>query len=161
VAWSWRPVPLWLRPGERGSVTVEIAVALPALVVVMAVALWGVSAAAAQVACVDAARAGARAAARGEPVAAVRAAVLRAAPHGSSVDLVQDSLTTRVAVHAMLRSPIRTLFPALVLRADAVAATEPLVATPHVADKPRGDIDRGPERDGSGRVEREGPSPRR
>lgn len=131
-----RPTRAWSRRGDRGSATVEIAVALPALVVVMAVALWGVSAAAAQLACIDAARAGARAAARGEPVAAVRAAVLSAAPHGANVDLVRNTQTTRVAVHATLRPPIRSLFPALVLRADAVAATESPEWSPTVTDAP-------------------------
>jgi hypothetical protein len=116
-----RPV----RSGERGSVTAETAVAFPALVVVLAVALWGVSAAAAQVACVDAARAGARAAARGEPASAVRAAVLRAAPPRASISISRDPLTTRVVVRAAARPPLRGLFPALRLRAQAVAATEP------------------------------------
>jgi hypothetical protein len=117
------------RGGERGSVTAETAVAFPALVVVLAVALWGVSAAAAQVACVDAARAGARAAARGEPIAAVRAAVLRAAPPRASVSVTRDPLSTRVVVHATARPPLKSLFPALELRAQAVAATEPTGGT--------------------------------
>lgn len=112
--------------GERGSVTAETAVAFPAIVVVLVVALWGVSAAAAQVACVDAARAGARAAARGEPPEAVRSAVLRAAPPGASVSLHRDSLTTRVVVRAQVRPPLRGLFPALALQANAIEATEPM-----------------------------------
>ena len=104
--------------------------ALPALVMVMAVALWGVDAAAAQVACVDAARAGARAAARGEPAAAVRAAVLRAAPPRASVVVTRDPLTTRVTVHAVIRPPIDALFPSLRLQSDAAAATEPTGGPP-------------------------------
>jgi hypothetical protein len=111
--------------GQRGSVTAETAVAFPALVVVLAVALWGVSAAAAQVACVDAARAGARAAARGEPEAEVRAAVLRAAPPRAHVSLNRDPMTTRVLVQAEARPPLKGLFPVLKLSAQAVAATEP------------------------------------
>lgn len=113
------------RRADGGSVTVEIAVALPALMMVLAVALWGISAASAQVACVDAARAGARAAARGEPVTAVREAVRRAAPPGASVGLNRDSATTTVAVWATMRPLLPGLFPPLVLRARAVAATEP------------------------------------
>lgn len=113
------------RRGQRGSITAETAVAFPALVVVLAVALWGVSAAAAQVACVDAARAGARAAARGEPQAEVRAAVLRAAPPRARVSLSHDPVTTRVVVQAEARPPLKGLFPALKLSAQAVAATEP------------------------------------
>jgi hypothetical protein len=112
-------------PDARGLVTAETAVAFPALVVVLAVALWGVSAAAAQVACVDAARAGARAAARGESETKVRAAVLRAAPSDARVTLSRDPLTTKVTVQAEARPPLKGLFPALRLRAQATAATEP------------------------------------
>lgn len=114
-----------MRRDPRGSVTAETAVAFPALVVVLAVALWGVSAAAAQVACVDAARAGARAAARGEPETEVRAAVLRAAPPEARVTLSRDPLTTKVMVQAEVRPPLKGLFPALPLQAQAIAATEP------------------------------------
>jgi hypothetical protein len=110
---------------QRGSVTAETAVAFPALVVVLAVALWGVSAAAAQVACVDAARAGARAAARGEPQSEVRAAVLRAAPPRAHVTLSHDPATARVVVRAEAQPPLKGLFPALKLSAQAIAATEP------------------------------------
>jgi len=113
------------RWGQRGSVTAETAVAFPALVVILAVALWGVSAAAAEVACVDAARAGARAAARGEPETAVRAAVLQAAPPNAHVVLSRDPAITRVVVQAEVRPPLKALFPALRLHAQAVAATEP------------------------------------
>ena len=109
---------------DTGSVTVETAVALPALVLVLAVALWGVSATAAEVACVDAARAGARAAARGEQPAAVRAAVLRAAPRGAVVDVVRGPVLTRVSVRVTLRPPIPRLMPSLELGAHATAATE-------------------------------------
>ncbi|WP_329262058.1 TadE family type IV pilus minor pilin [Actinoallomurus sp. NBC_01490] len=114
-----------LREGRRGSITAETAVALPALVVVLAVALWGVSAAAAQIACLDAARAGARAAARGEPQAEVRSAVLRAAPPNARVTVSRDETTTKVIVQAQTDSPLRGLFPALKLKAQAIAATEP------------------------------------
>ncbi|GAA4632757.1 hypothetical protein GCM10023196_067550 [Actinoallomurus vinaceus] len=105
--------------------TVETAVAFPALVLILAIAMWGVSAAAAQVACVDAARAGARAAARGEPLAEVRAAARRAAPPGASVWIDRDPRTTRVVVRAVVSPPVRSLFPSLRLRAQAAAATEP------------------------------------
>jgi TadE-like protein len=106
-------------------VTVETAVAFPALVLLLAIALWGVNAAAAQVACVDAARAGARAAARGESLAEVRAATRRAAPPGASVSINRDRRFTHVRVRATVGSPVRRLFPPLRLRAQAIAATEP------------------------------------
>jgi TadE-like protein len=106
-------------------VTVETAVAFPALILLLATAVWGVSAAAAQVACVDAARAGARAAARGEPLSEVRAVARRAAPPGASVWIGRDARSTRVVVRASVRPPVRGLFPALRLSAQAAAATEP------------------------------------
>jgi hypothetical protein len=112
-------------PGARGSITAETAVAFPALVLILAISLWGVSAAAAQVACVDAARAGARAAARGEPESQVRAAVLRAAPPRARVFLSRDPVTTRVVVEAQVRPPVKGLFPPLELQAQALTATEP------------------------------------
>lgn len=78
--------------GDRGAVTAELAVALPAVVLVLAALLITGSAAATQLRCADAARAGARVAALGEGDAqvvdvarrvggaAVRAAVQRTDP---------------------------------------------------------------------------------
>ena len=118
------PVP-GRRDRDHGSATVEIAVALPALVLVTVAALWGVTAAAAQVRCVDAVRAGARAAARGEPLPAVRAVVAGAAPAGARVGVSRGPETTRVEVAVALRPPVLSGLPALGLRARAVASTEP------------------------------------
>ena len=118
------------RQRQRGSITAETAVTLPTLVIVLAVALWGVSTAAAQVACLDAARAGARAAARGEPQTQVRAAVLRAVPPHARVTINRNPNTTRVVVKAESASPLKGLFPALKLEAQAIAATEPRTDTP-------------------------------
>lgn len=58
---------------DRGSVTAEFAVVLPAVVAVLVVALVVASAALANLRCADAARAGARAAAIGSSVEEVRA----------------------------------------------------------------------------------------
>jgi hypothetical protein len=66
-------------------VTAELAVVLPALLLVLAVALSALGLAIDQVRCVDAAAAGARAAARGDSAAAVHAVAARSAPSGSSV----------------------------------------------------------------------------
>jgi hypothetical protein len=112
-------------PGERGSATAEIAVALPALVLIITVALWGVSVAAAQVACVDAARAGARAAARGEPIPAVKAAVVQAAPPGARVEARRNGDLVEVEVIAEIRAPAMSGLPPIAVRERAVAATEP------------------------------------
>jgi hypothetical protein len=116
------------RPTDEGTVTAEIAVALPALVLVTMMAIWGVTAAAAQVGCVDAVRAGARAAARGEPVGAVRTAVTAAAPAGARVDVRRGAETTRVEVVVAVRAPVLGGLPSLTLRAHALAANESGVA---------------------------------
>ncbi|WP_432521746.1 TadE family type IV pilus minor pilin [Kineococcus sp. SYSU DK006] len=65
--------------------TAEFALALPALVVLLAVVLAAGRVVLAQVGCVDAARAAARAAARGEDPAVVRAAAAALAPRGAAV----------------------------------------------------------------------------
>lgn len=110
---------------DTGSVTVEIAVALSALVLVTLAALWGVGLVSAQLTCTDAARLGARAAARGEQVEAVRAAVARAAPAGARVAVHRTESVTRVDVVVSIHSPARTGLGALTVKATAQAATEP------------------------------------
>jgi hypothetical protein len=69
--------------GERGTATAELAVVLPALVLVAVLCVWAVTAIAVHVRCLDAARAGARALARGEAPAAVAASTSRAGPRGA------------------------------------------------------------------------------
>ncbi|MBD8078889.1 pilus assembly protein [Cellulosimicrobium arenosum] len=73
---------------EHGSVTVELAVALPAVVLVLVAVLTLAAAAGAQMRAADAARGAARAAAIGEDDATVRATALRLAGDGSEVVLV-------------------------------------------------------------------------
>jgi hypothetical protein len=79
-------------------VTAEIAVALPALVLVLTLALGAVSVVTDHLRCVDAARAGARLLARGEDVGRVRAEVARQAPDGADIgfDVGADSITVNV-----------------------------------------------------------------
>lgn len=67
------------RAGERGSVTAEFAVALPAVVVVLACCLGAVQLASQQVRLSDAAADAARTLARGDPVAVAAARVQRVA----------------------------------------------------------------------------------
>jgi hypothetical protein len=81
---------------ETGMVTAELAVALPALVVVMVAALYGVALVTAQLRCADAAAVAARLAARGESSATVQSTALTAAPSGARLQLV-DSATTVTA----------------------------------------------------------------
>ncbi len=75
---------------DRGAVTAEIAVALPSLALVLGVALAAVQAAAAHLACVDAARVGARALARGEDQSTVRSQISAVAPERAEADLSED-----------------------------------------------------------------------
>lgn len=93
-------------------------------------ALWGVSIATAQLVCVDAAKAGARAASRGEPLQDVQAMVTHIAPAGSTVEIHRDDELTRVEVTARIHAPAFTGLPPAVLRTRAQAATEPGAADP-------------------------------
>ena len=109
---------------ERGSVTAEAAVAVPALVMFAMALVWALTAAAAQIQCVDAARAGARAAARSEPRAAALAAARSAAPSGSVVTLTRSGDLWRVRVESDAPGPGAL---ALTLSAEAVASAEDTV----------------------------------
>ena len=80
-----RPPPR--RGGDGGTVTAETAVVLPALVVVLVLCLWSVTVVGQQLRCIDAARTGARALARGESSAMARTAAQQAAPDGAIVTL--------------------------------------------------------------------------
>ncbi|MBO8196586.1 pilus assembly protein [Streptomyces oryzae] len=101
--------------------TAEAAVVIPALVLLVAGLLWGLMAAVARIQCVDAARAGARAAARGEPASGVAQAVRSAAPPGARVEMTREGELVRVAVRARTAGP----GPLTVeLRSEAVALDE-------------------------------------
>lgn len=103
VGWMSR-----VRGRETGSVTAELVVVLPALLVILSAALWGVGAGAAQVRCLDAAREGARSAARGEAPDEVLAAVHRAAPSGAKVHISSSDGLVHVSVSAAV-SPVGLL----------------------------------------------------
>ena len=104
---------------DRGYVTVEAAIALASLTVVLLLAVGAVLAAAVHVQCLDAAREAARLAARGQGDRAVTAA-LQVAPQGASVQLSTDGDTVTAVVSATSR-----LLPGLDLRGTAVAVLEP------------------------------------
>lgn len=111
---------------ETGSVTAETAVVLPALMVVLALALWALAAAGARIECIDAARAAARAAARGEDQPAVRSAAERAAPPEAQITIDRADGRVRVTVRSRVR-PGGTLvaeLPGVTVRGAAVAAVE-------------------------------------
>jgi hypothetical protein len=115
---------------ERGSVTAEAAVAVPALVVFAMALVWALMAAAAQIQCVDAARAGARAAARSEPRAAALAAARSAGPGGARVTLARHGDLWRVRVEAKAPGPGAL---ALTLSAEAAALAEDTVGQDQTA----------------------------
>jgi len=108
-------------------VTAEIAVALPALVVLLMAAVAAIAVVTAQLRCVDAAREAARAAARGEPPAAVRDVARRAAPSGAGVTMASTGDRVSVVVSTDVRLlPGRG--PSIRVEGNAVAAPEPGVA---------------------------------
>jgi hypothetical protein len=109
---------------ERGSVTAEAALAIPALVLFSIGLVWALMAASAQIQCVDAARAGARAAARQEPEAAVLEVARSAAPPDAKIVLGAEGDLVRVGVEAPMPGPGSL---ALNLRAEAVALAEETV----------------------------------
>ncbi|KUP96465.1 hypothetical protein AC529_11920 [Thermobifida cellulosilytica TB100] len=109
---------------DRGAVTAETAVALPCLALVLGVALACVQAAATQLECVDAARVGARALARGDSEAAVRSLVLGAGPPGAAVELSAEAGFVRVTVTAAVRV-VPGLPPPLHVTGSAAVPAEP------------------------------------
>jgi Flp pilus assembly protein TadG len=108
-------------------VTAETAVVLPALVVVLVLALWAVSVAAAQLRCVDASRTAARALARGETPAAAQQAARSAAPAGSTVSVSMGSELVAVEVLSDVRlpGPVLSGLPGVQVGSRAFAAREP------------------------------------
>jgi Flp pilus assembly protein TadG len=93
---------------DRGSVTAEIALALPALVLLLTVVVGVGRVVTAQIQCVDGARAAARLAARGEPSGRVRTAATTAGPAGAQVHLARDPAgsTVTVVVRTRLVLPV-------------------------------------------------------
>ncbi|MEV3923399.1 TadE family type IV pilus minor pilin [Actinomadura coerulea] len=110
---------------DRGMATAEIAVALPSLVLITAMALWGVRAASIQLACTDAARSGARAAARGESLTAVRELVESGVPKEATVQLHRDEATVRVDISAPVATAAAIGLPPVIVQAHAAAESEP------------------------------------
>ena len=106
-------------------VTAETAIVLPVLLLVLAGAVAAITVIGAQLRCVDAAREGARAAARGEAPARVHALAGQVAPAGAVVrvapagpDTVSVTVTARAPLVGRLLSPIS-------VQGRAVALVEP------------------------------------
>lgn len=94
-------------------VTAELAVLLPALVLLLVLAVRGVAVGLASLECADAARAAARAAARGEPRAVAERAGLALAPPGAQVEIavrgdrVEVVVRSRAALLAGIEVPLQ------------------------------------------------------
>ncbi|MGY1716168.1 TadE family type IV pilus minor pilin [Geodermatophilus nigrescens] len=108
-------------------VTAETAVVLPVLLLVLAAVVAAVVVVGAQLRCVDAAREGARAAARGDAPDAVRALVARVAPDGARTEVAVGDGGVRVTVRAEV-SPLGPVDLGVDVEATAVARLEPGVA---------------------------------
>jgi hypothetical protein len=105
-------------------VTAEVAVLLPALTVLTALCVSLVGAAAVHVRCLDAARTGARAVSRGEPVDTALALTRARAPAGSEVTLERlpgGLVAVEVTATAHLAGRVG---PGVRVGGDAVAALE-------------------------------------
>lgn len=109
------------RVDDGGSVTIEAAIALSVVVIVLAMCLAGIGCAIGEIRCVDAAREAARLAARGDGDQAAEV-VARLAPTEASLNLRVDGDTVIATVTA---APVGGLLPAVRLTATAVAAKEP------------------------------------
>jgi Flp pilus assembly protein TadG len=105
-------------------VTAETAVVLPVLLLVLAGAVAVVTVVGAHLRCVDAAREGARAAARGEDVASVTEIVGRAAPRGAVATVAVGEDEVRVTVTARI-APLGPVPLGVTVSAEAVALREP------------------------------------
>lgn len=110
--------------GDGGFVTAEAAVVLPVLVAFTMALVWALLAAAALIQCVDAARAGARAAARQEPPGTVMETARQAAPGGARVSVRREGDLVRVRVEADTPGPDAL---ALDLSQEATALAEETV----------------------------------
>lgn len=116
---------------DRGSVSAELAVVLPVLMVVLAIAVWVLSAVSGQLRCADAAGAGVRLAARGESRMAVESAVAATAPRGAEVRLVERGERVEVLVSVDLRPfGSRVRLPGVHVTGRAVALLEETAALP-------------------------------
>ena len=107
---------------DSGMVTAELAAALPILMILVGVALAAVSVAGQRVRTADAAREAARAAARGDSVAARRLAAEAAPSAAVTISRSGDRVVAqvRLALH-----PMGGWLPAVQIVERAVAAAEP------------------------------------
>lgn len=118
---------------DRGAVTAEFAVALPAVLLLLALLLAGSAAGITQLRLEEAARAGARALARGDGHAAVDGIVRRLAGDAASVLVAEDAEWINVTVSAQVVGPLGSLIP---WRLSATASARGEAPRPSAATAP-------------------------
>lgn len=111
------------RATDRGAVTAEFAVALPAVVLLLAFLLAGGAAGITQVRLEEAARAGARATARGEAAGSVEGIVRRLAGEGVTSAVTEDGQWLTVTASSRVGGALGPLIP-WTLTASASARSE-------------------------------------
>jgi hypothetical protein len=111
------------RGKNRGAVTAEFAVALPAVVLLLALLLAGSAAGITQFRLEEAARAGARALARGEDAGAVDGIVRKLAGASASSSVGADGEWLSVTVSGRVSGPVGSMLP-WTLSARALARGE-------------------------------------
>jgi hypothetical protein len=109
--------------GSGGAVTAELATGLVAVVLALSAVLGVTVVGQGQLRCVDAARAGARAAARGETDAAVRDLARRLAGTGAAAAVARSGDLVTVSVRRPVAVPLPGT-PRLVVRASAAVPVE-------------------------------------
>ncbi|GAA0939459.1 TadE family type IV pilus minor pilin [Actinocorallia libanotica] len=114
-----------MRHADRGTATAEVAVALPALLAVVAIALWGIAAAATRLTCVDALHIAARATARGEPLPQIRSRTLSTTPPGTTLTITRTQDSAHLTLTAPFRPLARLPLPTLTFRLTTETPTEP------------------------------------
>ncbi|WP_214327323.1 TadE family type IV pilus minor pilin [Nonomuraea sediminis] len=103
----------------------ETAAVLPALVVVLAAALWVIQVVGIRLECVDAARTAARAAARGEDLDQVRAAAQAATRPNAQISITRDPEHTKIEIKIEVYPAWGPTLPAIQVSATATTDTEP------------------------------------
>lgn len=112
------------RAGDEGMVTAETAVALPVIVLLLAAMIGAITAVATKTSCTDAAREGARAAARGETQSDVLASARRLAPRGATIEVSLSDTEATVVVSTQFR-PAGRLLGAIEISSTATSRREP------------------------------------
>jgi hypothetical protein len=117
------------RVAGRGAVTAEFAVALPAVLLLLALLLAGSAAGITQLRLEEAARAGARALARGEDAGAVEGIVRQLAGGSASSSIMGEDGWLSVTVSGRVSGPVGSIIP-WTLSARALARSETAESAP-------------------------------